>query len=793
MNFKYFIILISLFSFSYIVNAQNKTVDSLLAELDKTPHDTVKIKIYNQLANIYTKKQPEISFDYLKKSFELSDKLINSDDDELARAAKYSQSVSYTYMGNYYKVLGDYYSAKENYKKSIEIRQELDDKNGIAWNYIDLGIINTLKGEYIDAEDNYKKALTIQEEVNNQTLLTKIYRNMGNVYYYQGDYPSAIEHYQKSLALSEKLNDLKSASRCYNNIGYIHMLNNNYDWAIDYYKKSLQIKKQLGDKVSLATAYNNIGTVYLNKHEFDSALVYYKESLNLRKEVKAKRDMAISLQNIGKVYTAKQQFDEAEKHYLNSLKINENIEDNEQVSNLLNQLGFLYLEQKKYNKAIEFAKKSLKIAIELHALPRQKDAYKILSSAYEQKRNLNKAFYYLKDYMAVKDSIQERAAQRLIESETKYKIGKKEKELEAKEREIQVQELNAKNQKMRMYFMVSALLVMIVLAIIFFRNYKQKLKANELLRAQKEEIEAQKEEIEKHRDLVVEQNKIVLEQKKEITDSIHYAENIQRAVMPSNELMDAILPDYFMMLLPKDIVSGDFYWLKKIKNFIVIAVADCTGHGVPGAFMSMLGSLFLNETVTARSLDSAGEILNIVREKIKKSLHQSGKEGEAKDGMDMAFMIYDTESLEIQYAGAFNPLYIIRANNKIDDFEAIEQQGLAVYHPEEYDYSVLEIKADRQPIAIYSYEKDFSNHRFQLQEDDRIYAFSDGYPDQFGGDKGKKLKARNFKKLILSCQDKNMKEQKEFMQKSFDQWRGEYEQTDDVVLFGMRVLKKNKL
>ena len=747
------------------ISAQDK-VDSLLKVLEITQSDTTKVKIYNELADFYTKKQPDLTFDYVDKAFKLSDTLLNSDEDVVARFALKSQSVSYTILGNYYKVLGDYFSATENYKKSIEIREKLEDKNGLAWNYIDLGIINTLKGEYIEAENNYKKALKIQKEDANEPLLAKLYRNMGNVYYYQGDYPAAIEYYQKSLSLSEKLNDMRSASRCYNNIGYIHSLNNNLDWAIDYYQKSLNIKEKLGDKIGVATAYNNIGTVYLNKHEYDSALFYYNRSLTIRTEMKLKRDMAISLQNIGKVYTALKKFEEAEKYYLESLKINEEIEDKEQVADLLNQLGYLYLDQKMYNKAIEFAQRSLKISLELKALPRQKDAYEILYKTYEQKNNIRKSFYYLKNYVTVKDTITEQAAQKLIESETKYKLEKKEQEIKAQKQQIELQELNAQNQRMRMYFSLSALAIMLVVIIVFYRNYKQKLKANQLLRAQKEEIEAQK---------------------KEITDSIYYAKNIQRAVMPSKEFMDEILPDYFMMLRPKDIVSGDFYWLKKIKNFVVIAVADCTGHGVPGAFMSMLGSLFLNEAVTSRSLDNAGEILNRIREKIKNSLHQSGKEGEAKDGMDMAFMIFNTETLEIQYAGAFNPLYIIRKNDKIKDFEAIKEKGLAVYHPEEYDYSVLEIKADRQPIAIYSYEKPFSNHRFQLLKDDRIYAFSDGYPDQFGGKEGKKLKARNFKKLLLSCQNLSMQEQEQFMQKSFDEWHQGYEQTDDVVLFGMRV------
>jgi serine phosphatase RsbU (regulator of sigma subunit) len=329
---------------------------------------------------------------------------------------------------------------------------------------------------------------------------------------------------------------------------------------------------------------------------------------------------------------------------------------------------------------------------------------------------------------------------------------------------------------------------MIILAFIFYRNFKQKIKANNLLREQKKEIEDQKEEIEKQRDVVVEKNRIVLEQKKEITDSIIYAKNIQRAIMPSEEYLTSLLPEHFLMFRPKDIVSGDFYWIKKIKNFIVIAVADCTGHGVPGAFMSMLGAIFLNETVTSRSLDDAGQILNRVREKIKKSLHQSGKEGEAKDGMDMSFFIIDSETREVEFSGAFNPLYIIRDNDKVENIEDLEQRGFSIYQPAEFNATVIEIKGDRQPIAIYTYEKDFTSHTFQLLENDRIYSFSDGYPDQFGGEKGKKLKARSFKNLLLSCKDKHMKEQEEFMQNSFDEWKGEIEQIDDVILMGLKII-----
>jgi len=237
--------------------------------------------------------------------------------------------------------------------------------------------------------------------------------------------------------------------------------------------------------------------------------------------------------------------------------------------------------------------------------------------------------------------------------------------------------------------------------------------------------------------------------------------------------MENVAKDHFVFFKPRDIVSGDFYWVKKIKTFSFIIVADCTGHGVPGAFMSMLGSSFLNEIVTSRTLDSAGEVLNRLRHKVKKSLHQKGEEGEQKDGMDISLMIIDWESLEMQFAGAYNSLYIVRNNGGQTSEEA--------------NYEIIKLKADRQPIGIYIHEKDFTNHSFQLQKGDTLYALSDGYVDQFGGDTGGKFKSGRFQKLLLSFQDKSMEEQKHILGRTFTKWKRDIEQIDDVLIIGMRI------
>ncbi|NOZ35671.1 MAG: SpoIIE family protein phosphatase [Chlorobi bacterium] len=281
------------------------------------------------------------------------------------------------------------------------------------------------------------------------------------------------------------------------------------------------------------------------------------------------------------------------------------------------------------------------------------------------------------------------------------------------------------------------------------RLQKDKEHLEGIVRERTAEITHQKEEIE--------------EKNHHITSSIEYASRIQQALLPPEELITEYLPDHFILYKPRDIVSGDFYWLKQIDNYTVYAAADCTGHGVPGAFMSMLGISFLNEIVSKSQVNKPSEILNELRKKIKSSLRQTGKDNESKDGMDIAVCVIDNKRMILNYAGAYNPLFIIRKGE------------------------LKEIKATRNPIGIYLREVPFENHELELEKGDVLYTFSDGFVDQFGGEKQSKFKAQNFKKILLEIYDKSMKEQKTILDKTILQWQGDAEQTDDIVIFGVRI------
>ena len=303
------------------------------------------------------------------------------------------------------------------------------------------------------------------------------------------------------------------------------------------------------------------------------------------------------------------------------------------------------------------------------------------------------------------------------------------------------------------YFLVGIIVLAFIVFIVKLRERK--------LQRDKQILE---QKVKERTKTIEEQKEEILAKNEEITQSIQYAKRIQTAVLPSVEKMDKALPDYFVLFRPRDIVSGDFYWMAEKDDKVIIVAADCTGHGVPGAFMSMLGVSFLNEIVNKGAVNQANKILNQLRAHVKDTLSQTGKEGEAKDGMDISLLMFDFKKKTVQYSGAYNPLYLIRKGE------------------------LIETKADKMPIGIHIAEKEsFSNNEIKLQKGDTLYIFSDGFIDQFGGDAGRKYMAKPFKRLLAEIQTSPMDEQKFILNETFDTWRGKYNQIDDVIIIGIRV------
>lgn len=313
----------------------------------------------------------------------------------------------------------------------------------------------------------------------------------------------------------------------------------------------------------------------------------------------------------------------------------------------------------------------------------------------------------------------------------------------------------------------------------------------EEIEAQRDEMESQRDEIERQRDYVIEQRDFIIQQKKAITDSIEYAGNIQSAVLPPLEYMKNILGDHFIYFLPRDIVSGDFYWAHQIKKKKVIVVAaDCTGHGVPGAFMSMLGITLLNEIILKKGITTPSEILDNLKANVVSALHQTNQTGKSKDGIDLSVCLIDYENRKLKYAGAYNPIYIVRSSESDKEIEdIIKSNKTHDFTIEKSDGKILiEIKPDKNPIGIsHGQVQKYNLKSFDLKENDVLYMFSDGYADQFGGDRRLKFLYSKFKQLLISVSSQSMEQQSMELNKALQKWKGHEKQIDDILVMGIKI------
>ncbi len=571
-----------------------------------------------------------------------------------------------------------------------------------------------------------------------------------------------ISQYEEKLSKAQKDKNNSEIASYYGKIAYTYWSAGFFEKAKQNFKNSLEFNKKVGNQNGMKTIQYNIGLIETDQGNYSQALSEFRKGLSIAREINQKRGIFTGLINIAET-------------------------------------------QKKLNnhkEAIKDTKEALSLAKELNNLKLVRRCYGILAQSYKETGNNELSMKYFDEFSAIDKHIKnERISQ--IESESKKKVdqiktqkAKQEEELKDKTQKLEVtkdslketkeltqkqkmrikldqlalkkKEAQLKSRRLIIYGVSGVAVLILIFLVIIFRQFSQKKKANKLLEEQNEQINKQKGEIEKQRDLA---NK----QKKDITDSIEYASRIQNALLPPDYLMEKSLQDYFILFKPRDIVSGDFYWMTEKDNKLIMAAADCTGHGVPGAFMSMLGIAFLNEIVNkivenehVYSLQ-ANEILNQLRSYIIESLHQSQDNTESKDGIDIALTIIDFNTQKIQYAGAHNPLYLVRNNE------------------------VTVKKADRMPVAIHKKaDQPFTNHEIEFQDQDTIYIFSDGFHDQIGGKKGRKFMSGKFKKYLLEIHKEPMEKQKELLNNKFEEWRNGYQQLDDILIIGAKLKSKPK-
>lgn len=681
----------------------------------------------------------------------------------------------------------NYTNALENYKKILDIYSTKQNNNGIALTLNNIGYNYVLLNNYKEAEKNLKQSLEYQNKLNlSPQTQAKTSTNIGVCLQNQNKIKEAIPYFLKAANIWEKLPNKSQEASTYNLIALIYFHNKDLYNAATYSKKSVQTAEISKNTEIKQNCYMTYSLILQNGNDYQNALEYYKKYLQCKDSILFnQRYLQHNLNN--KIL----EFEKIEKN----LKLNL---ANEEIQDIL--LTQLKLEKEKIDKENELLRKEQ----ELQQVELSKRKYSLLIQKQQNEALLKeKEINDLENKQKLKDIELEKNK---IETEKQQQnIALLKTEKEKQQLEIDKNKANKKFYKWILGLFCLILILASIFVIVTSRaNKRLNIQQNKIqqqnseLNSQKDEIQSQADELRNVNEQIIEQRNIIEKRHRQITDSITYASKIQSAILPNLSELNKFFPENFIIFKPRDIVSGDFYWIKKVTNnktpALFFAVADCTGHGVPGAFVSMLGISFLNEIVSKNQNITPGEILNKLRKEIKTSLKQNQEDNETKDGMDIALCKFNKTEKKLSFAGAFNPMYILR-NKKIELPKKIisqNEQKIRLFDKKhnESNFNLYEIKADLQPIGIYHVERPFTNIEINVFENDRIYIFSDGYIDQFGGKNKQKYQSLNFKKKILQIQKLNMNNQKEELNDEYKKWTSgkiKYKQLDDILIMGLKI------
>jgi tetratricopeptide (TPR) repeat protein len=599
-------------------------------------------------------------------------------------------------------------------------------------------------GEYSEGMRCAEKAFEVSKRLNLNKEKADALNNIGIIHDYQGRYAEALEVYFDAIKIQKLIRDQAGLAYTYNNIGLIYSNQKDYKNSLKYYNLALDIRKKTNDQIGISSTYNNIGILQMYQGNYGDALLSYQASVKIDSLRNNLDGQSASYSNIGLVFMDQGDYENAHKYFNKALEIRKKTNDKRGIANSYNNLSSLYFKEKDFERAKYHAQRGLEIGLSMGAKDLIIYSYQMLYQIAEAQNNFKVAFDNYKQFIVYGDSLtNEDNTRKQTEAEMQFKFDQ-EKAQENLAR--QKKELINKQEKQRQFYLIIGLSVIVVISLFF---------AFSLNKQRKKELQ-QKIQIE-------EQKRLVELKNNEIMDSITYAKRIQSAILPPDRLVKEYLIDSFVIYKPKDIVAGDFYWIEPIKDHVLFAVADCTGHGVPGALVSVVCHNALNRAVREFNLNDPGQILNKCRDLIIEEFIKSDEN--VKDGMDISICSLNLNNQTILWAGANSPLWVYRhSSNQVDEF-----------------------KPFKQPIGQFELSEPFVSQKINLSSGDGIYLFSDGYADQFGGEKGKKLKTSGQKALILNIAGQTMQKQKSSIECYFDDWKGQLEQIDDVCMIGVRI------
>jgi serine phosphatase RsbU (regulator of sigma subunit) len=601
--------------------------------------------------------------------------------------------------------------------KNIDF-EKLDNKKRISQVRNNLGIAYLLLANYDESLHNLLISLEISETIKDTNRMSNAINNIGTLYGYKGEMDKSFKYFIESAELEELSGNLQGAAGSYTNLATYYFSDSSYIEGEVYYNKAMKIYRDLGDENNISLLYSVRALELMNQRKYKDALKYYNLSISISK----------ALNKIGNLATG----------YLN--------------------LSYLYLKVNKRKEAAEYGLLAIDMAKKLKSPDHIRRSYENMSDVQEKTGNMGKALDYYKKSIQWKDTIYNKESTEAIAKMTaKYNFDKEEKENKILKQDAAIHVLEFDNNQKKlessriiMYSAVIGGVLFLLLAFTLYNRNKIKQKANDKLLDANNSLTEAKEVIE--------------EKNKDITASIEYAQYIQQAVLPKKEVIAESFAESFLILLPKDLVSGDFYWFQKYGKYSVLVMADCTGHGVPGGFMSMMGAEMLNQVLVDPQVIEAGVALGEVDKRIKNNLNQVGSIRQQSDGMDLGLCIFNADEKTLQFSGANRPLVRVRDGE------------LTIIGPNKFGVG-----------GALDEKKVFDTIYLEIKEGDCYYMYSDGYPDQFGGPKNKKFMKKRLNQLILEQSINKMDKQEEAFLSTFYDWKGSIEQIDDVCLVGVRV------
>jgi len=709
------------------IQAQTRSIDSIKQKLKGANDDTNKVNTLVSLDSI------------LNLESRYSDALETGNEImRLSKILSYQKGITEAYdlIGSTYYRRGDYEDALRNHFHALPLSRAIGDKRQEAFVLTNIGNVYSDQGNYAEALKYFEIALRLSTEIGFKLEIGNLYNNIGIVHLDLGNYPEALRNNLLALRMREEEGtNRRNIAGSYNNIGNIYYRQANYTEALKNHRKALKIREEIGDKFGIAMSFDNLANVYNNLGNFQEALKSHLSSLALHKEMGDKRNLASSYNNIGVTYQNMKNYPEAIRYFIYSKQIQHEIGDLDGLGRSFSNLGYAYVLVHKLQDAKSNLDSSESIFLKIHhplGLEGLYYEYTLLDSA---AGNFSQAYLHFKKYLVYHDSLfNEENSKKTVRAEMNFEFDKKQAIAQAEKARIaQVAAAESKRQRIVIFSVSGLLLLICAFAAFAYRSYRLKKRANFRLEIQK----------------------------KNIDDSIRYAQRIQQAILPKALFLPGEVQEHFVLYLPKDIVSGDFYWRHQEGRELFFAAVDCTGHGVPGAMMSMLGYDLLEYAVKDKGLREPEEILHLLNRQIIEKLN-GGNSDTSTDGMDLTLCRLNLDTLQLVYAGAKNDLFVISDN---------ELQVLRV-----------------TKCAIgYSLQTVYTQATRSLKKNDEIFLLTDGYSDQKGGPQKKKFMLRKLKALLMELSSLPCQDQRQKLLAEFESWKGSAPQKDDILFVGFRI------